>query len=111
MITIPSHAETAASYRREASKHYHAARRDAKRSAGAYRTAKSVEQHVAWLTRRADLAEREYTPESLAAEARTWVSIADTWLRSSFRSTDLARFYNDLARRYEAMAAARTATA
>ena len=101
----------AAKARADSARYYRAARRDANRAASAYRTARQVEQHAAWLTRRADLAEPgyEYTPASLEAEARTWVSIADTFLRGSFHSTDHARFYNGLARRYDRMAADRAA--
>ena len=101
---IVTHTEQAGKYRAEAGHHYYAARRDARRAADAYRTAQSVEQHAAWLTRRQDVAQPGYTPADLATEARTWVSIADAFLRSSFRATDNARFCNDLAKRYDAIA-------
>jgi hypothetical protein len=96
-------------YRREAKRDYYAASRDAKRAASFYRTARQVEQHAAWLTSRPHVAtpEYDYSPATLDAEARAWVSIADTFLRSSFRATDRARFHTGLARRYDEMAAKR----
>jgi hypothetical protein len=104
MTTYPTHAESAAEQRRTAQRYYGQARRDAKRAAGAYRTARSIEQHAAWLTARPDMVTAEYTPAGLAAEASTWVRIGDTYLRASFDKTDHARFYGELARRYDAMA-------
>jgi hypothetical protein len=76
------------------------AAKDAEKAAGWYKMSASKMDEVAWLTARPGLWGQHWTPATVEDTARSYGRIADTFLRSSFHSTELAAFYRGLAARY-----------
>lgn len=103
-MSYVSYADQADEYRREAGRCYYRARRDAQRSEKEYKSAAYYRRHAAWLTTRPDLWDEDNDPASYEGLARSLTGYADTLLSGSFRETDSARLYTDLARRYDALA-------
>ncbi len=100
------HRQTAESYRLDAKRDYYRARKDARFAAEQYARSAELRRHARWLTRHPDLWGDEIGyPADYEHTARVTEHLADTMLRASFRSTTMARFHTDLARRYDAMAA------
>lgn len=96
--------------RKDAKREYYRARKDAREADRLYRQAAGFRFHARWLTRRSGLWDELGAPADTESLARSVERLADSYARSSDRATAMARFYNDLARRYERMEARRNDT-
>lgn len=99
------HAASARSHSSTASAATRRAERNALEADEYYRLAARSLGRAVWLTARPDLwsIQYSYTPAHLESDARNWEKLGDLYLRSSFRATDSAEFYRDLAAKYRAM--------
>ena len=103
-MTYTDHRSQARSYSATAAAATKRAEREAQRSADAYRSATQMARQAEQLTRSPRLWDASYNPAELEARSRSWASIGDTYLRSSFRATESAAFYAGLAASYRDMA-------
>lgn len=111
-MTYTDLAAQATSYSRTASAATRRAEREAHQAQHFYDQAARQLRLAASLTQqpRRWMPEADYTPARFETDARSWARLADSFLRSSFRATESAAFYRDLAGRYREMHARRMAS-
>lgn len=102
---ITDHTATARSYSRTASSATRRAEREARLASQMYVAAGQKAQHARWLTGRPELERDDMTAARYETDARSFARMGDTYLQGSFRATDSATFYRDLAASYREMAA------
>ena len=85
-----SHSARAGAYTRRA-------KRFAERAASFYQTSHGWSKQARTLTQTPGMWSKDYTPAALEESARTWASIADTFLRMSFGETTSATHYREMA--------------
>jgi hypothetical protein len=103
-MTYTDHSREARKYSATAAAATRRAERQAREADSAYRQAAAMDRQAAWLTQRPDLCDRDYTPAMFEGRARSWVLMGNSCLRASFRATDSAVFYVELAASYRQMA-------
>lgn len=96
--------QEAESNRRQVARCYYEARKSAKRAAKAYENARSYRRSVLFFSRHPEL-NKDNEAAAFESLVRTTLSLADTYLDSSFNETERARFYAGLARSYDELAA------
>jgi len=105
-VTYVDYAAEAKSHRKMAAHCYYDSRKSARQAANAYEDARQFRRTAEFYAHF-----RAGGPDNYAAKyeslAYSTVSLADTYLNSSFNSMDHARFYSDLARKYDALQARR----
>lgn len=104
-------AEQARQDRRDRDRAYRRAKAAARDAEWYYHLAGEARKLERWLNRHPDLwgYRGGATPANHAANAASWLQLADATLRSSFRATDSARFYGEMMRRSERYAAEQAA--
>jgi hypothetical protein len=107
--TATEYEADAHAYRLEAKREYRRARRDANTAASYYAQARGARRHAAWLTRRADMWTADEYPARWDEYARTLTHVGDSFLRSSFRSTERSLHCRKLAGQFDRTAAAKRA--
>ncbi len=108
-MSYTDHARQATSCSRVASAATRRAARSARQAQTAYIAAGQRGRMAARLTQDPArwLPQAGYTPAALEAEARCWLSMADSYLRQSFSATAAAGYYRELAARYRELATRR----
>jgi hypothetical protein len=110
-MTYTDYAAQARSYQSVAAAATRRAKRDAEVAAQCYALAGEARRTERWLTQAPELwrPDIHYTPADYERRQASHVRLAGVFLRSSFRESGSAQFYRELAGRYRAMEAKRTA--
>lgn len=105
-MTGISYSEQAAQYRKDAKKAYATARKYAQWAGREYKRAAEFAVQAVWVTRFEGrwVEDAGNDPALWERSSARAVKMGDTFLRMNASATEQARFYNDMARRYDAMA-------
>lgn len=104
------HAAQARSYSATAAAATRRAARQARMAEQMYSAEQNKLRHARWLTSRPGLWDgASFTPARYEADALSFRRMGDMYVKSSFRATDSATFYREMAAKYRDMAARQAA--